>query len=273
MIILTLDIGNTTIGIHGVERVNSQDYRVVFAGKLPTERDQRKYSVLFKRFKKLLQDADIKPEDIEGAVLSSVVPDLNDPISQVVKDYTGRVPIRIGPECSSSLTFAIPNPELLGLDRIADAVWAVQQEKLPAITVDMGTATTFNILDKNGVFLGGLIAPGLETGLTALSSRTAQLPKLELSRFLDSSNLPRALIGRNTQECMYSGAINGSAVMIDGLVEQIEAELGQSVTLIMTGGWARLIHPLCRHAHIYDPELLPKGLALLYDSQNESKSV
>lgn len=251
--ILTLDIGNSTIGVCGVER--DDGYQVVFSGRMPTVREGTDY---LPQLKGLLENGGIVPEDVEGIVLSSVVPCLDAPLSRAAETLLGKTPRRIGTDRGHGLSFAIPHPEKLGLDRVADAAWTVRNYPLPAVTVDLGTATAFNVLDGDGVFLGGLIAPGLETGLHALAARTAQLPELELSG-------PEALIGRDTQACMRSGAVNGTAAMIDGIAARVESELGRTVTLILTGGWARLVGPACLHPHVCDPWLLPKGLALLYD--------
>ena len=121
---------------------------------------------------------------------------------------------------------------------------------------NLGTATTFNVIRENSVFCGGAIAPGLDMGLGALSERTAQLPRLDLQ-------IPKRIIGRNTEECILSGTIVGMAAMLDGMVQRIEAELGSPATLILTGGAARFVEPLVLHPHIYDPNLLLKGLAFL----------
>lgn len=250
--ILTLDIGNTTIGVCGVER--AAGYQVVFCEKLPTMRGRADYSP---DLEELLRRAGALPEHVEGAVLSSVVPCLDAPLTQAAERLLGRTPVKIGHR-DAGLSFAIPHPEKLGLDRVAGAAWAVRHYPLPAVTVDLGTATTFNVLDAEGVFLGGMIAPGLETGLRALSAQTAQLPAVEL-------RVPGALIGRDTEECMRSGAVYGTAAMIDGIAGRVEAELGQSAALILTGGGAQIVEPACLRPHIRDPWLLPKGLALLYD--------
>lgn len=133
-----------------------------------------------------------------------------------------------------------------------------QQTAAAAVTVDLGTATTFNVIDEGGVFRGGAIAVGMATGLKALAAKTAQLPELRLDT-VDSA------IGKNTEACMESGAVIGAAAMIDGLVARIEQELGKPVTLVLTGGMARYAEPFCTHPHIYDPQLLAKGLMLLYE--------
>lgn len=255
--ILTLDIGNTTIGVCGVERTGQGDYQVRFSRKLPTLGDEADYGPLLAG----LLDLEGCPE-IEGSVMSSVVPRLDGPVSQAAEGLLGRAPVKIQP--GRGLPFAIPHPELLGLDRIADAVWAAKRYPLPVVTVDLGTATTFNVLNGEGVFLGGLIVSGLETGVKALTDRTARLPSVTLSR-------PEHLIGRDTEECMRSGAVTGTAALIDGITARIEAELGP-VTLVLTGGWADLVSPLCLHPHDSDPYLLPKGLALLYDRMGNEES-
>ena len=125
------------------------------------------------------------------------------------------------------------------------------------VTVDLGTATTFNVVDENRVFRGGVICPGLSTGLRALGERCAQLPQVHLSS-------PKNAIGTNTESCMLSGSVLGTAVLLDGITARIEEELGRPATLVVTGGLAKYVTPLCRHPLTYDPELLLKGLALLY---------
>ena len=147
--------------------------------------------------------------------------------------------------------------ESVGKDRLVDAAYAAANFPLPVITVDLGTATTFNVVDENRVFRGGVICPGLSTGLRALGERCAQLPQVRLSS-------PKAAIGVNTESCMLSGSVLGTAVLLDGITQRIEEELGRPATLVVTGGLAKYVTPLCRHPLTYDPELLLKGLALLY---------
>ena len=152
----------------------------------------------------------------------------------------------------------VPDPEAVGKDRIADAAYAAANYPLPVVTVDLGTATTFNVVDGDRVFRGGVICPGLSTGLRALGDRCAQLPQIHLAR-------PRHAIGTTTSECMLSGSVMGTAVLLDGMTQRIEEELGSPVTLVLTGGLAKYVAPLCRHPLTYDPELMLKGLALLYE--------
>ena len=151
----------------------------------------------------------------------------------------------------------VPDPHAVGKDRLVDAAYAAANFPLPVITVDLGTATTFNVVDENRVFRGGVICPGLSTGLRALGERCAQLPQVRLSS-------PKTAIGVNTESCMLSGSVLGTAVLLDGITQRIEEELGRPATLVVTGGLAKYVTPLCRHPLTYDPELLLKGLALLY---------
>lgn len=252
--ILTLDIGNTTVGVSGVE-AQGADYRVLFSGKLFS---REKGDDVFSGLKALLEEKGVFPEAVEGIALSSVVPRLDEPVSLAAEALLGRRPVRIdAASAAGGLSFAVPQPERLGLDRVAGAAWAARRYPLPAVTADLGTATTFNVIGEGGVFLGGVIACGVETGVRALAERTAQLPLPEMA-------VPESLIGRDTEACMRSGAVYGAAAMTDGIAGRVEAELGKPVTLILTGGWSGLAEPLCVHPHIWEPDLLPKGLALLY---------
>ena len=131
------------------------------------------------------------------------------------------------------------------------------EHKPPLIVIDMGTATTMIVLDKNGALVGGAISPGVKISMDALTERTALLPGLQLDQ-------PRKAIGRNTIDCMRSGIMMGAACMLDGMVERMEAELGAKTTVVATGGIAKFVLPMCKREMIYDKDLLVKGLAALY---------
>lgn len=255
--ILTIDIGNTTIGIGALEKTAQGDYTVCFTAKLASVRGRSRAAYLA-TLRSLLDSAGLSPDCFTGAALSSVVPELTEPLRGCACVLTGTEPVLLTAKSRTGLILDLPEPDKLGCDRLADAAWAAARFPLPVVTVDMGTATTFNVVSEGRVFLGGVIAPGMMTGLNALSSRAAQLPEIEL-------RTPRQVIGRTTDECMRVGAVTGAAAMIDGITARIETELGRSATLVMTGGLARYVEPLCTHAHIYDPDMLLKGLALLYE--------
>jgi len=255
--ILTIDIGNTTISIGGLEKGSEGDYTVNLSAKMDTihSRNQKDYLDEMKDF---MEREGVSSSSFDGAVISSVVPCLTRTMQDCACILTGKSPVLITIESDTGLIVNVPEPNQVGLDRLVGAAWAGQRFPLPVITVDMGTATTFNVVDQGRVFLGGGIAPGLNTGLRALSERTAQLPYISLST-------PNHVIGRTTTECMLSGAVMGAAAMVDGITARIEAQLGKPVTLVITGGMAGYVEPLCSHSHIYEPDLLSKGLDFLYE--------
>ncbi len=254
--ILTIDIGNTTIRFCGLTP-NSDNYDVSFSVRTDTVRsdDQSRY---FDMIRSVLGKANVDIKSIDGAVICSVVPDITAPMQQSVKALIGNFAVEVN-QSTAGLALDLSEPEKVGADRLADAVWAARCCKLPAVTVDMGTATTFNVIGKGGVFLGGAICAGISTGLNALCDRAAQLSKVQLKT-------PPHAIGKNTEECMLSGAIFGAAAMIDGLTARIEEELGCPVSLIMTGGLAKYAEPFVSHPHISEPDLLPKGMADVYSA-------
>lgn len=254
--ILAIDIGNTTAALGALER-DGKDFRVSHSGRMRTNAALTAEECFAQLTAAL--DWPGRPAHWEGAVMSSVVPAMNAVMRQSVERLCGMAPVEIDKNSDMGLRFgAHVDPDSIGHDRLVDAAWAAANLPLPAVTVDMGTATTFNVIGAGGVFLGGMIAPGLATGLNALSARAAQLPRLRL-------RAPRRLVGGNTEECMLAGAVYGAAAMIDGLTARVEGELGQPVSLVITGGLARHVHAQCRHPNRYDPALLLKGLGLLYD--------
>lgn len=256
MMILAVDVGNTTITFSGIER-NMADYMVIFAMREDTVPD-KSASFYKNEILRMLKKNGFSLSDFEGAIYSSVVPSVNPGFVDALTHLYGKRPVVVSTELDTGLRMDVEAPNKVGNDRIADASWVASRYSLPAVTVDMGTATTFNVIGNGGVFLGGAIAAGLETGLWALSRRAAQLPEVR-------QMTPEFAIGKNTVECMEVGAVLGSACLIDGLVERFEAEVGSPVSLVITGGTARTVEGLCKHEHVYDPDLLAKGLAYLYD--------
>ena len=249
--ILAIDIGNTTVALGGIK-----DGRVCFVAHMDTVRTRTaaEYRAEMEKVFSHRRHPE-RPVRFEGAVLTSVVPQITGALAECARHYTGKKPVIVSPEIRTGLTMGVPDPHAVGKDRIVDAAYAAANFPLPVITVDLGTATTFNVVDENRVFRGGVICPGLSTGLRALGERCAQLPQVHLSS-------PKNAIG--TESCMLSGSVLGTAVLLDGIAARIEEELGRPATLVVTGGLAKYVTPLCRHPLTYDPELLLKGLALLY---------
>jgi len=251
--ILAIDIGNTTVALGG-----HQGRACMLCGPHGHRAHPHGGRNTARRWKDLARRRrPDRPAHFEGAVLSSVVPQLTGVLAECARHYTDKKPVIVGPDIRTGLTMGVPHPESVGKDRLVDAAYAAEHFPLPVVTVDMGTATTFNVVDEQRVFRGGIICPGLSTGLRALGDRCAQLPQVRLG-------IPESAIGTDTQSCMLSGSVLGTAVLIDGLVQRVEQELGRPVSLVVTGGLARYVTPLCRHELTYDPELLMKGLALLY---------
>jgi len=174
-----------------------------------------------------------------------------------VLKLTGKNSLVVGPGLKTGLNIAIENPSQTGADLVVGCVAALREHKAPMIVIDMGTATTMIVLDKNSAMIGGCIMPGVKISMDALTERTALLPGLQLDQ-------PRKASGRNTIDCMRSGLMLGAACMIDGMIERMEEELGYRTTVIATGGIAKFVVPMCRREIIYYKDLLVKGLAALY---------
>lgn len=163
----------------------------------------------------------------------------------------------------TGLNIIMDNPKTVGSDMIVDMIAAQKSYPCPVIVIDMGTATTMSVADASGNYIGGVILPGLRVSLDSLSSKTAQLPHISL-------DIPDHVIGKNTIDCMRSGIMYGSAAMIDGIIDRMEAELGAPASVVATGGLARFVTPLCRHKISYEDDLLLKGLLILYNKNRRS---
>ncbi len=250
--ILAIDMGNTNIVIGCID-----SERTWFVERLTTSHDKTgtEYAI---NIKNILEIHQIKPAQIEGAILSSVVPPLNAAISSAVKKILGYHPMLVSSGIKTGMNILMDNPKTVGSDMIVDAVAAIREYPAPIIIIDMGTATTMSVVDRAGNYIGGVILPGLYVSLDSLSSKTAQLPSISL-------DIPKKVIGKNTVDCMRSGAMYGNAGMIDGIIERMEDELGETATVIATGGLSRFVVPLCRHKITYDETLLLKGLLILYE--------
>ncbi len=249
--ILTVDIGNSNIVLGGVK-----DDQIVFEARLRTEatKTSDQYCV---DLKILLDVYKISAEDIEGCIIASVVPQVLNSFQTAIKKLTGKNALVVGPGIKTGLDIRLENPAQTGADLVVADVAALREHKPPLIVIDMGTATTMAVLDQNGAHIGGCIIPGVKLSMDALTEKTALLPGLQLDQ-------PKRAIGRNTVDAMRSGIMIGAACMLDGMVERMEAELGYKTTVIITGGIAKFIAPLCKTPMIYDKDLIIKGLAALY---------
>ena len=249
--ILTIEIGNSNIVLGGV-----RDDEIVFEARLRTEvtKTSDQYCV---DLKILMEVYGVSNQDIEGTIIASVVPQVLNSMRTAIQKLTGKVPLVVGPGLKTGLNILLENPGQTGADLVVADVAALREHKPPLIVIDMGTATTMSVLDKNGAHIGGCIIPGVKISMDALTDRTALLPGLQLDQ-------PKKAIGRNTIDAMRSGIMLGTACMLDGMVERMEAELGCKTTVIITGGIAKFIAPMCKTPMIYDKDLIIKGLAALY---------
>ncbi|MEG2813039.1 MAG: type III pantothenate kinase [Oscillospiraceae bacterium] len=256
--ILGIDVGNTNIVIGCID-----DKKIHFVGRISTDcnKTQTQYAIDFNNVLKLYE---IDKNEITGSIISSVVPQLITILNQAIEAVTGKSPLVVGPGVKTGLNILIDNPAQLGSDLVVDAVAAISQYTPPLVIIDMGTATTISVIDKKCNYRGGVILPGVRISQDALSSRTSQLPYINLEA-------PKKVIGVNTIECMESGVIYGNSSMIDGIVDRIEEELNDKVTVIATGGLSTKIVPYCKNKIICDDNLLLKGLFIIYE-KNKPKN-
>ena len=249
--ILAIDIGNTNIVLGGLVQGE-----ILFEARIATDliKTSDQYCV---DLKNMLDLYDIPKSQIEGCIISSVVPPVLNSIKTAIRKLTGKQPLVVGPGIKTGLNIRMDNPAEVGSDLIVAAVAATAQYGAPLLLVDMGTATTITAVDENGSFVGGCICPGVKISMEALTGRTAQLPGISLEE-------PKVAIGKNTRDCMRSGIMFGAAGQIDGLLDRMEAELKAPAKIVITGGISKFILPLCKHKMIYERNLMLKGLDLLY---------
>ena len=249
--ILAIDIGNTNIVVGCIDKE-----KTYFIERLSTVRTKTEleYAV---DIKVVLDLYHVKRADIEGCIISSVVPQITNIAKLAVEKILKKEPIVLGPGVKTGLNIMMDHPGQLGADLVADAVAGIAEYQVPLIIVDMGTATTVSVVDDKKNYVGGMIMPGMRVSLDALTARASQLSGISIEA-------PKRLIGKNTIECMKSGVLYSNAAAIDGIIERIEEEIGQKATVIATGGLAKKIVPHCKKEIILDEYLLLKGLMVIY---------
>jgi type III pantothenate kinase len=210
-------------------------------------------------FKKVILEITENEPEITGSIISSVNPTMTSHLINAVKEIFSLnfEPVVVNPKMNMTLDLSRYGGNV-GSDRIVVCEAAFAKYSAPLIVFDFGTATTINVVDGGGRFIGGSIFPGLMTGINALANNTAQLSQIDLT-----PNTP--LIGRNTEECIASGAIFGNAALADGMSERISELSGQTATVVITGGNSDYVIPFCRTEVIHDPNLLLEGLCMLYN--------
>lgn len=251
--LLALDVGNTNITLGVFE-----EDKLRFVSRMATNsfRMEDQYAI---ELRDILHLYGVRRANITGAVLSSVVPKLTGYLSHAVEKLFSVKPLIVDYHAVKEFfPIAISQPETTGPDLIAGCAGAKALFSCPCIVVDMGTATTLAVLDKEGVMVGGAIVPGVGISLDALTSRAALLSSVSLET-------PSHVVGRDTAECLQSGVLYGAAAMLDGLCDRMEKELGYSCRVIATGGLAGLVVKHCRRKVEYSDTLLLDGLKAIYD--------
>jgi len=250
--LLTIDIGNTQTALGLLE-----GQEVVAHWRLTTIADSTEDELRIS-LTGLFALEGYKLADISGIALSSVVPALTAAFRTVGHLITDGPVVVVGPGVKTGMSILIDNPREVGADRIANAVAARERHGTPAIVVDFGTSTNFDVISAQGEYLGGVIAPGLHIATNALISGTAALRRVEYVA-------PRSPIGKGTVEAIQSGALYGHAGLVDGIMERVAAELGGDVTRIATGGLASTIVPHCSSVSTVDEFLTLEGLRAIYE--------
>ena len=248
MIILAIDIGNTrtTLGVFKGKKLAGT---VHFPSTISPSKVRQ-------QIQRVLQQIRVSPDALSGVVISSVVPSLTKKLSAAIKRLVHIKPLVVTGTLNIGLRILYKNPKSLGADRICSAVAAFHTYGGPIIIVDAGTATTYDVLSKDGTFLGGAIAPGIMTTAAALHLRTAQLPKIQL-------HFPKNIIGKTTAENIQSGILYGAIDAMEGMIRRIKAVTGKRTRVILTGGFSNILRKRTRMIDIVEPSLVLEGARLI----------
>ena len=253
--IFAIDVGNTNIVIGCCE-----GDEILFRERVSTNHTATslEYAAIFKT---AFEMNNVIPKEITGSIISSVVPAVTRNVKIAAEQLTGTQTMVVGPGIKTGLSIKIDNPAQLGSDLVVDAVAGIRNYSVPLVIIDMGTATTISVIDKNSDYLGGMIMPGVSVSHDSLINRTSQLRKVALEP-------PRRLIGTETVDCLKSGMIYGNAGALDGIIDRVREEIGEC-TVVATGGLAGVIIPYCRNKIIIDDDLLLKGLKVIYEKNKK----
>ena len=250
--LLVIDVGNTNIVLGAMDGYEVRRYaRLETDGNAGAE----KYLAQIRNAMSGLA--------FDGAILASVVPEVNGALCAAAKVLTGKDCLVLDHTTKTGMPLLVDEPKTVGADIIAGCVAAKNRYPLPLVVADLGTANTVMAVNKDGAYCGGIISAGLKMQLKALGAGTSLLPDLEIAA-------PKKCIGTNTVDCLESGAVYGTAAMLDGMVDRMEQELGAPLTVVATGGLAELVCPHCRHEVHIEPELLLKGLVDIYGKNVEA---
>ena len=249
--VITIDVGNTNIVIGCIDKEKCHFIERLSTVRIKTELE---YAI---DIKSVLDIYHVCPEEIEGGIISSVVPQITTNIKLAAEKILKKETLVIGPGVKNGLNILMDNPAQLGSDLVANAVAGIAEYKAPMMIFDLGTATTVSVIDEKKNYIGGMIYPGVNISLNALTENASQLQGIGLEA-------PKRIVGKNTIECMKSGVLYSSAAAIDGIIDRIEEAIGQPMTAIATGGLSKKIVPYCKREVILDDDLLLKGLLIIY---------
>ncbi len=250
--LLAIDIGNTNI-VLGTYREED----LVACWRLATDVHKMadEYSVLLNS---LFSNGGLSKSEIKGSAISCVVPPLLPVFQEVCRENLKIEPLVVGPGVKTGVRILMDNPREVGADRIVNAIAARRLYGTPAIVIDFGTATTFDVVSREGDYLGGAIAPGVGISAEALYREAAQLPRIELA-------FPKKVIAKNTVDAMQSGMLFGYVALVEGMVERVEEELGEEAKVIATGGLAGVIARETSAIQVVNSNLTLEGLRLIYE--------
>lgn len=256
--LLAIDIGNTHTVLGFFQKAKLvADYRI-------TSSSQRTEDELWLNVQSFHSQIKQPPEEIHGVVIASVVPLLTDVYRLMTEKYFKTQPVIISSCLDLGITILYDDPTKVGADRLCNAVAAYKKFGGPAIVIDFGTATTYDVISKKGEYLGGVIAPGLETSSADLHRKTAQLPRIELQ-------FPESVIGTTTLKSMQSGILYGAVDAAEGMVGRIKQIVGKHANVIATGGYARTIAKMSSEIRYIEPSLVLEGARLIYERFTRSK--
>lgn len=251
--LLAIDIGNSNVVIGCLNE--KKETVKLFRMLTDLKKTEDEYAA---GIKAILDYSGIDCSAFDGAIICSVVPPLIEIFSKAVMNICGKKALVVGTGIRTGLNILIENPASLGSDIVAASVAAMAEFPLPVIVIDMGTATTITVVDRNGNYIGGAFAPGVNISMNALSSGTSLLQKVNIEA-------PKKCINTMTTESMQSGAVYGTASMLDGMIDRFEEEIGETCSYVATGGLAERIVCHCKHNVVFDENLLLKGLAIIYE--------
>jgi len=254
--LLVFDVGNTNIKLGLFENED-----LVMIARTSTD-EGKTGDELALEIKGIFEVYGFDIAKVEGTIISSVVPQVLSSLKKAVKLLFKMEPLVVGPGLKTGINLKIDNPASAGADLVTGCVGAAEMYKLPSIVISMGTATTVFVIDEDKSMIGGAIIPGVGTALNALVKQGALLPSVAI-------HAPSRVVGKNTDECMRSGIVIGSASMIDGMIDRIEEEIGKKCSLVATGGLAAEIVPSCRHKIELRDDLMLQGLRLIFEKNKK----